>query len=179
MRRRVLLAAGTAMIGVTGCLGADAPRSASVDEFRTRFGVDDERRYGDVVLELIAIWVYPDVRYEDFDDATFGTWDPGPDEAVVLAGWRVDNRSDRSLAYPAWDQFVLVAPDERNGPIQEFSNGVPVAGLRDQAPVGTDIDGVDPGAVREFMLVFESSMHVPSAYVLEWTYPDEPISFGP
>ena len=179
MRRRGLLATGAAVFATTGCLGGDPSRPASVDEYRTRFGVYDEHRHGDVVLELLALWVYPDVRYEDFDDNSFGRWDPGPGEAVVLAGWRVDNRTDRSLTYPSWNQFTLVAPDGRTDPIQEFSNGVAVEGLRDQAPVRTDIDGIDAGAELTFMLVFESPMHVPSAYAIEWTYPEEPISFGP
>lgn len=177
MRRRRLLAAGTLLL--SGCLGADAPRPESVDEYRTRFGVNDEHTHGEIDLELVALWVYPDIRYEDFDDASFGTWDPGPETAVVLASWHTTNRSDDAVSYPAWDQFVLITPEGRTDPIQTFSNGIAVEGLRDQTPTGVDLDGLSPAEARDFMTVFEAAMDVPSTYAIEWTHPDEPIVFGP
>lgn len=144
-------------------------------------GYDEWVRYNDIRLKARRIDAYDSIEYNNPETATIEEWNPGPDRQIVVPWYRVENLGTEELAYPTWENFHLVTPDEILEPIVEAPDGTSLEEVTSESAMihWIESEGLDGNYERGWTGVFDAPKEDLTNFASKWTRPEEPVYWQP
>jgi len=177
-RRQYLGLVGAGLVTATaGCANAltGPPGDSSeldLPDDATVYAMRDNAKHDSVRVNVWRIRTRNKVEYNNPEEGTIKTWNPGDSRMLVIADIDAENLSNEEKTFPRWRSFKLSTPEETVKPVVETPDGTSVEEIESPQVVWPESNGISPNYKRGWSAVYDAPRADVSDVAVKWVAPD-------